>query len=170
MNYWDLSFQEVQQSLSEKIEEADKMIKTLDSCIDELKTGTAVFPNMKLCPFFCHCSIICNNICSKQSLRCLCSLCLELTAIEEKGPEGSPGLKWCQEGKTGKTMTPLYSFSCNQIGRRINSVGFFFCRNGKSQCGFGRWWKVRLEYWNGCKCPDCISLTWLCCYELAGEK
>lgn len=52
MNYWDLSFQEVQQSLSEKIEEADKMIKTLDSCIDELKTGMAVFPNMKLCPFF----------------------------------------------------------------------------------------------------------------------
>lgn len=29
--------------MREKIGEADEMIKTLDDCIDELKTGTAVF-------------------------------------------------------------------------------------------------------------------------------
>lgn len=50
--------EEVQQSLRAKIDEADEMIKSLDDCIDELKT--------------------------------------ELTAVEEKGSEDLPSLKWCQ--------------------------------------------------------------------------
>lgn len=42
MNFFFLSSQEVQQSLREKIDEADEMVKTLDDCIDELKTGTVL--------------------------------------------------------------------------------------------------------------------------------